>query len=198
MSARDEILAALRQHQLPEVDVSAPQGTWITYEDRVGQFVETLEGVGGQACICTDRAAVKERVAAQSAFQQARQICSLMPDVVSANVDLGGIDDPHALADLDFALLPGELAVAENAAVWVDTSQLHHRVVPFLVQHLALVVPRNQVYHNLHQAYEALELSQPGFGVFISGPSKTADIEQSLVIGAHGARSLTVYLVETL
>ena len=33
------------------------------------------------------------------------------------------------------------------------------------------------------------------WGCFISGPSKTADIEQALVMGAHGARSMTVYLV---
>ena len=40
-----------------------------------------------------------------------------------------------------------------------------------------------------------LRFEEPGFGLFISGPSKTADIELALVIGAHGARSTMVFLV---
>lgn len=48
----------------------------------------------------------------------------------------------------------------------------------------------------MHQAYKKLSSNAIDFGVFISGPSKTADIEQSLVIGAHGALSLSVFLKE--
>jgi len=68
-------------------------------------------------------------------------------------------------------------------------------VIYFLCQHLAFVVRAENVLHNLHQAYERLDFEQPAFGVFIAGPSKTADVEQSLVIGAHGPRSHTVFVV---
>jgi L-lactate dehydrogenase complex protein LldG len=47
----------------------------------------------------------------------------------------------------------------------------------------------------MHQAYDALTFGRAEFGTFIAGPSKTADIEQSLVIGAHGPRSLTVFCI---
>ena len=96
----------------------------------------------------------------------------------------------------DFFLASGEFAVAENGAVWVTDAGLTQRVLYFVVQHLALVVPARQVLHNMHEAYDRLAFDQPGFGLFLSGPSKTADIEQSLVIGAHGPRSLTVFLVD--
>ena len=84
--------------------------------------------------------------------------------------------------------------MAENGAVWVIDRHVRQRAIFFIPQHLALVVPREKIVHNLHEAYRRLAFDGPGFGVFISGPSKTADIEQSLVIGAHGPRSLTVIL----
>src|SRR5262249_25432909 len=99
----------------------------------------------------------------------------------------------HALADVDFAILPAHFGVAENGAVWVTDAGVKHRAVYFLTQHLALVLPADQMVDNMHQAYERLAFAGPGFRAFISGPSKTADIEQSLVIGAHGPRSLTVF-----
>jgi L-lactate dehydrogenase complex protein LldG len=47
----------------------------------------------------------------------------------------------------------------------------------------------------MHDAYARIVIPTPGFALWLSGPSKTADIEQALVIGAHGARSCTVLLV---
>ena len=98
------------------------------------------------------------------------------------------------LDDIDVAILPGDFAVAENAAVWVTDAAVRYRAIYFIAQHLVLVVPREALLDHLHQAYERLSFAGAGYGLFISGPSKTADIEQSLVIGAHGARSLTVLL----
>ena len=58
-----------------------------------------------------------------------------------------------------------------------------------------LVVPADRVVSNMHLAYRELDFTTPEYGTFISGPSKTADIEQSLVIGAQGPRSAVVYLL---
>ena len=69
-----------------------------------------------------------------------------------------------------------------------------HNAIFFIAQHLALVISASNIVHNMHEAYERLSFDSPGFGAFISGPSKTADIEQSLVVGAHGPRSLTVFV----
>ncbi len=129
---------------------------------------------------------LRRKLAAIPAYADANQVVSLVDGVGSRNVDLSVVDDPHHLADVDFAILHGRFAVAENGAVWVNDEGVRHRVIYFLAQHLALVVPANQVVNNMHEAYERLRFDGPGFGTFISGPSKTADIEQSLVIGRTG------------
>jgi L-lactate dehydrogenase complex protein LldG len=53
----------------------------------------------------------------------------------------------------------------------------------------------SKIVSTRHHAYQEINTFEEGFGVFLAGPSKTADIEQSQVIGAHGARSLLVYLL---
>jgi L-lactate dehydrogenase complex protein LldG len=93
---------------------------------------------------------------------------------------------------VDFCVLPAEFGVAENGACWITDHGRANRAVCFLAQHLAIVV--GDLVHNLHEAYERIRMPGRGFAMFVSGPSKTADIEQALVIGAHGPRSCTVLL----
>jgi L-lactate dehydrogenase complex protein LldG len=103
--------------------------------------------------------------------------------------------DVHSFAKLDLAILKGQFAVAENGAIWLDDSDLRLRAIPFITEHLVIVVSRDSLVATMHQAYDRISDQHSGFGLFIAGPSKTADIEQSLVIGAHGAKSLMVVLI---
>jgi L-lactate dehydrogenase complex protein LldG len=195
MDSKQHILKAIRRHQISEAAAPNLDQAWITYADRRGQFAEMLQAVGGRCVPVAHHDALNAELAGMAAYAEARRSCSTIPGVGRSNVDLNAIDDPHALEDVDFAILPGEFAVAENAAVWVTDRAIKHRAIYFIPQHVALVVPADAILDNMHQAYERLAFEKPGFGVFISGPSKTADIEQSLVIGAHGPRSLTVFLL---
>jgi len=100
--------------------------------------------------------------------------------------------NPHELEDLSLAILQGQFGVAENGAIWLDEKDLEFRVLPFITEHLVIVLDKTQLVGNMHQAYARIGNTSSGFGLFTAGPSKTADIEQSLVIGAHGAKSLKV------
>lgn len=201
MSSKSEILARIRKRLPESTPLPDLTGPWITYADREKQFAEVLSFVGGQTLVAETPAQLDALVRAMPTFQSARQIVCSVPELTTGpqpaigNFDLASIDDPHEVAGVDLAVLPGEFAVAENGAVWVSGQSVKHRAVYFLTQHLVLVVPRDQILDHLHQAYERLRFDGPGYGLFISGPSKTADIEQSLVIGAHGPRSLTVILL---
>ena len=192
--SKPTILAAIRRHHLPEAPLPSLDQPWIEYPDARAQFVSVLESVGGRAILLPNIAAVNSALASLPTWAEAKKTVSLV-DGISGNTDLSQINDPHAIEDIDFAILPGDFAVAENGAVWIDDSAVKHRAIYFITQHLALVVSANNIVSNMHEAYQRVSFDSPRFGAFISGPSKTADIEQSLVIGAHGPRSMTVFVV---
>ncbi len=196
MSSREAILQALRKSAPPGVALPELPDVGTHFENLRQQFAKALEEAGGRCVFLQAESALGAELERLAVYQSARCVASLLPGVGKANVDLDSIGDPHQLANVDVAIAQGELAVAENGAVWVTDRKLRHQALYFIAQHLVLVVRASQLVHNMHQAYERLTFTGRGFGVFISGPSKTADIEQALVIGAHGPRSTTVFLID--
>ena len=195
MAAREEMLSTLRRNAPRETALPDLSRLGVRFADPVQQYAESLKGVGGVCLAAPDRAAAQRALSELPVRREAKRIASLVPDVAQGNVDLAALADPHELEGLDLAVLPGELAVAENGAVWVDGRALPHRAVFVIAEHLVLVVDAGAVVNDMHEAYARLAARDVGYGLFVSGPSKTADIEQALVIGAQGARSCTVFLV---
>ena len=194
-SARKEILAAVRRHQLAQTVLPSHDQKWITYPDRITQFAEVLQSIGGQFYRVASTAEAHQRLCEIPAYRDAKQIISLAPGIGQSTFDWSSVTDPHQLETVDFAVMAGQFGVAENASIWVSDREVKWRALYFITQHLALVIDANEMVDNMHQAYDRLQFDRAEFGTFIAGPSKTADIEQSLVIGAHGPRSLTVLCV---
>jgi L-lactate dehydrogenase complex protein LldG len=199
MSSKSAIFASINAQPIPPVALPPDVAQPIRYADPLQQFRDVLQMIGGQVVSAATVSDAGRMIAEQEVVQTAQQIVGVVPGIEidpAKRIELATIADPHDLERIDVAILRGEFAVAENGAVWCTDALLKHRVIYFICQHLILVVPAQQIVHNMHEAYDRLEFTVAGFGMFKAGPSKTADIEQSLVIGAHGARSLTVYLVE--
>jgi len=125
-------------------------------------------------------------------MQTGKLVYNAMNDVSG---ELNSNQGAAALERVHKAFIKAGIGVAENGSVWVKESQMINRLLPFICQHLVIVLEKEKLVATMHHAYQQINVFEEGFGVFIAGPSKTADIEQSLVIGAHGARSMTVYLL---
>ncbi len=195
MQSKQAILSKLKRQILDHVALpEVVEGEWLQFEDPVAKFSEMVQFAGGSCVELSDPSQLLQQLGQFEQWNAAERIFSAVPQV-PGNVTLEETPDPHELENLDFVVYPGEFAVAENGAVWLTDRGLRHRVVFFITQFLVLVVRKDSIVHNMHQAYPRTATPQPGFGLFLSGPSKTADIEQSLVIGAHGCRELQVYLV---
>lgn len=193
MTARDAILQAVRAARpaaFPLPDVQAATRTFVTSGgDLAARFAEAARLAG--ADVAWARRSEAPRVILE-ASPSARRIVSVVPTITVGTVPLP--DAPHELADVDLFVCEAVLGVAENGAVWLPEFRLGQRAAAFIAANVAVVLDRSAIVANLHDAYARLDVAGEPFGVFIAGPSKTADIEQSLVIGAHGPKSLTIIL----
>lgn len=192
MTSRDKILAAISTSQpaplpLPDTDhfITSEQGS-------LEKFSTMLHGIGGK----TYRVKDYDEIAAiiQAEFFEAKRIVTSCEELKAfSGIDNG--EDAHLLENIDLAILKAEFAVAENGAVWMTDDRMLSRVLPFISQYLAVVLSVEDIVATMHHAYERIGLRDYGFGAFIAGPSKTADIEQSLVLGAHGPKGMTVFVI---
>src|SRR4051812_30524600 len=107
MNSRDTILASVKRNrpaaaELPDVDAH----NWTAFADRRAKFIEVLEFVGGKAIVARDARDMNEQLRQLSQVAMAQKVASLVSAVDFGSVDLAAFDSPHALADVDVAILP--------------------------------------------------------------------------------------------
>lgn len=194
-NSRDKILSAIRNSQpsnreLPSLPTGQPAGQ----PELAEKFGKILEAIGGSVYTVPDYNAIKRIL--KELHPDARRIVSDCPELAGFVEQPSGLEDPHNFEDIDITILRAQFGVAENGACWITEERMIERAVPFICQHLALILEKNDIVPSMHEAYDRIAAANYGFGTFIAGPSKTADIEQSLVLGAHGPRSMIAFVLD--
>ena len=190
--SKNEIIASIRKNKPSLIELELPDYQQFREDiDTVSLFKQQVNEAGGSVIEC-NRGDI-EKILSDN-YQNASEVYSLIDEFKPLD-NRSADDEPSEYKNLDLVVLNGKFGVAENGAIWVPDSNLSQRIIPFITRNLVLVVIQESLVANMHDAYAEIGNFSEGFGVFIAGPSKTADIEQSLVIGAQGALSLTVLLV---
>jgi len=158
-------------------------------------FKNVLNDVGGECVFVKNYTELKDRLVNFGVYKSAKNICSCLNELDIGSVDIDSVEKIHELKNVDLCVVRGEFGVGENAAVWVDADSLKYRGVLFLCEHIILIINSGKIVPDMESAYELIDFKKLKSGYFVSGPSKTADIEQCLVIGAHGAKSLIVFVI---
>ena len=199
MSSREQILNTIRANrpapvELPDIHAQA----FVHYDDPHQQFSSLVETLGGCAVYVNEGQSVMDAVKAHWPDAGQGRVVNLLEDSHGEQPQAPSQAQsqlPHDHQNVDIAIVAGQLAVAENASVWVSNANLDCRSLYFLCQRLVMVVPRERMVHTMRDAYAQIKIEERGFGSFIAGSSRTADIEQSLVMGAHGAMAALVVFV---
>lgn len=194
MTSKEQILKSIRKSNVV-VDIKLPNYSnfGIRYEDPYEQFSTMLESVGGKALFIKKEELDKT---ISELYPNEKQIATNVDGFTLGNFIANDQEDAHDLKDIDLAVVKGEFAVAENGAVWMKNIENRHRSLYFIAQNIVIVVKKDAIVNNMHEAYEQISFDNSTYGAFVSGPSKTADIEQSLVIGAHGPKSGYIIFVD--
>ena len=195
MSNKEEILKRYRanvreKYDMPDLsDINA-----ITYPDPLVQYIKMTESVGGHVIEVKEGQDINTLV--KELYPDAKEIASNLPEITIATRNPDTVGQASDLNGTDVGIIRGQFGVAENACVWIP-QQMKEKAVCFISENLVILLPKSQIVNNMHEAYKRIEFDKEydGYGTFISGPSKTADIAQVLVMGAQAARSATILLL---
>ena len=193
MSKKEDILSKYRkniQQKFDMPDLSDIKG--ITYPDPLVQFISMSETVGGKVLEVEPGQDINALV--KELYPDAKEIASNLPEITIATRNPDTIGSPQALNGTDVGIIKGDFGVAENGCIWVP-QQMEEKAVCFISENLVILLKKSEIVNNMHEAYKRIRFNAYGYGSFISGPSKTADIAQVLVMGAQAARSVTVLLM---
>lgn len=194
MSSKEDILKKYRaniheQYDMPDLsDIKA-----VTHPDPLLQFMNMTKNVGGNAIEVEKGRDVNTIIS--ELYPDAKEIASNLPEITIATRNPDEMGSALDLNGTDVGIIRGMFGVAENACVWIP-QQMKEKAVCFISEHLVILLSKSQIVNNMHEAYRRIEFNDYGYGTFISGPSKTADIAQVLVMGAQAARSATVLLLD--
>ncbi len=194
MSSKEDILkkykATVReQFDMPDLsDIKA-----ITYPDPLLQFMNMTKSVGGNAIEVEKGRDINALI--RELHPDAKEIASNLPEITIATRNPDDVGRARDLNGTDVGIIRGEFGVAENACIWIPQA-MKEKAVMFISENLIILLPKSQIVNNMHEAYQRINFNDYGYGTFISGPSKTADIAQVLVMGAQAARSATVLLLD--
>ena len=193
MSNKEDILKKYRANvrekfDMPDLsDIRA-----ITYPDPLVQFIKMSESVGGHVIEVKEGQDINELV--KEIYPDAKEIASNLPEVTIATRNPDTVGRARDLNGTDVGIIRGLFGVAENGCIWIP-QQMKEKAVCFISENLVILLQKSQIVNNMHEAYRRIEFNDYGYGTFISGPSKTADIAQVLVMGAQAARSVTILLL---
>uniref|UniRef100_UPI00402780E6 LutC/YkgG family protein n=1 Tax=Prevotella sp. TaxID=59823 RepID=UPI00402780E6 len=207
---KEDFLNKLRQNMHVQYDMPDMKIEGIQYENTLQQFIDMTKSVGGHVMEVEEGDDMLNEIV-RMAYPEAKVFATHLPEIKlerlqafagdaakAQEIELRNPDTVAEANDLngtDVGIVRGQVGVAENGCIWIPQA-MKEKAVLFISEYLVIILKKEDVVNNMHEAYARIEMDPKyNFGTFISGPSKTADIEQALVMGAQAARGVTVVLV---
>lgn len=99
--------------------------------------------------------------------------------------------------ELDIGITLGEFGVGETGSICVDNYAYEARIASMLPLINIIFMPKNCIVNNMQDAFDVLaKVFWKGYSGFVTGPSRTSDIERVLTLGVHGPSRVILFAIE--
>jgi len=208
-SAKENILARLKaaQDQRGEIGINIPDFTSPIYhtldESLSKEFKTNLEMIGGQVIFCTSKSEITKSVLQICQEKnQSKLFCTdtKIQNLLSGNIEIDS--EEKSFLELNIGVTGCEFLVAHLGSVLISSAQISGRRLNVFPETHIVLAHQSQLTGYLDEAIEKLQIKYknnlPSLISNITGPSRTADIEKTLVMGMHGPKSLIVIISDEL
>lgn len=165
-------------------------------------FTKRFEQAGGRLSVCSSDAACAKKIALLLQAQQWQNPCCRSPKWATL-LQQAGIDTQTTLAPQTPAgITPCIALVAQTGSILVTSGMEMGRALTVFPPVHIVVAYVNQIVYDIEQALNLATAAGspqlPSLIGLITGPARTADIEKTLVLGAHGPKAVYLFLIEAI
>jgi L-lactate dehydrogenase complex protein LldG len=218
IEARQSILSSIREHLAASRRFDAPVAHPALETERrqpakgdqaptlVEQFKQALEGVSGHCVIAPNfdeaanalREIIYERKAQHIATSDATPVREILQCVKTEAVFLNEPSQTE-LFDCDMGITTAQWAIAETGTLVLESERERNRLASLVPPVHVAIIGASQIRRTMSEILESINNNDAGLSpavTFITGPSRTSDIELTLAIGVHGPGELHVIVID--
>ena len=206
-SAKENILKKIRQALVNPTPVPFPQseGNSSVYtppsQENEIEFAENFGRISGRFIYCADIAELTVQLEQLITAQSWAQVFCREPQLLSIlEKPLKGILTGEDLPEADVSITTCEALIARTGSILMSSAQESGRTVSVYAPVHICVAYTSQLVYDIRDGLEMISVKYkdriPSFITLATGPSRTADIEKTLVVGVHGPKDVYVFLVD--
>ncbi len=190
----------------PEVWPSENPGV----EALAARFESELLAVQGEIVLCGSEAELADKMAEFTLRQGWKRLAVMeREDAIAAasKIDCATVErpkedwSPREMAELDASVVSAEALLADTGSCLIACGTGEDRLLCYLPPACMIVAKRGRIFENMPTAWKEFAARMAdrylrGEYVIVTGPSRTADIEKTLILGVHGPKRLIVFLYD--
>jgi len=211
-NARESILASIRQnlaagrafddvHKEAKINDESTRSTSLSRDELINNFKRNLDSVGGHCHIVSEMSEAAEAVfkiigslSATNIAISDSSIVAAITNGLSINVVVNA--DPEYLFASDVGVTSAQYAIAETGTIVLESDTERHRLTSLVPPVHICILQAGNIRQTLGEILEIVQSDLSRTVTFITGASRTSDIELTLAIGVHGPRELHVVVID--